>query len=501
MVGLRQAVLFSVAERYVTIALNFIMIATLARLLTPAEFGYSVIGAATIGIAECLRDFGTSGFLVQAKVVTRQATRTAFTVMLVLSLAVAVALWIAAGPVAVFYEKDGLKLYLEITALGLLAGPFAAPPLALLRRNMQFGAVAIINVASAVTISLVTVILAVTGASYMSFAWGILAGAFITAVMAVIFHGDVRIFAPGIAEWRAVLSFGGYSSAAGVFAKLGEFAPSLILGRLMDFSAVGLFSRAVMVCQLPDKCLLSGLVPVALPALAAEVRAGRNLAGAYLKGMEYITAIQWPSLLLLAFLAHPAVLILLGPQWVSIVPLVQIISLGLLSSFPGVLAYPVLAAAGGIRHAMIGALAGLVIGTVIAAIAAIWGLMAVAIGLAATFGIQAILALYLVHLHAPFDLGELVAALRKSAAVAAASTMVPALAIMLNGFDFKLSIVQGIIIGMASVAAWVMAVLWTGHPFATEVRLIARTVANAARGLARELRARAAMARRSRAGT
>ncbi|HEY9214839.1 MAG TPA: oligosaccharide flippase family protein [Ancylobacter sp.] len=501
MVGLRQAVLFSVAERYVALALNFIMIATLARLLTPTEFGYSVIGAATIGIVECLRDFGTSGFLVQARVVTLQATRTAFTVMLVLSFAIAAALWTAAGPVADFYERDGLNLYLQITALGLLAGPFASPPLALLRRDMAFRAVAIINVAGALTIALVTVMLALIGASYMSFAWGILAGAFVTAALAVLLYGDVRIFLPCVAEWRAVLSFGGYSSAAGVFAKLNEFVPSLILGRLMDFSAVGLFSRAVMVCQMPDKCLLNGLLPIALPALAVEVRAGRRLAAAYLTGMTYITAVQWSSLLLLIFLAHPAVLILLGEQWVSIVPLVQIISIGLLSSFPTVLAYSVLATAGAIRYAMIGALAGLVIGTVVAAIAAFWGLTVLALGVAGTCVIQAIFSLYLVRLHAPFDPRELFEALRKSAVVAVVCATVPALAIAFNGFDFELSIFQGIAIGGASVAAWVMAVHWTEHPLATEVHLIAQTVANAGRGIGRELRTRVAMVRRSRADT
>lgn len=500
MVGLRRALLFSVTERYISIALNFVMVATLARLLTPEEFGYSVIGAAAIGFAECLRDFGTSGYLIQTHSATRLAARTAFTVMLTLTLAVVAALWAAAGLIADFYGKEGLKLYLHITALCLLMGPFAAPPLALLRRDMQFQVVAIINVANSVTIALVTVSLAIMGASYMSFAWGIWAGASVTAVLAVLLHGDVRIFQPSLAEWRAIVSFGGYSSATGMFWKLQDFVPSLIIGRLMDFSAVGLFSRAAMVCQLPDKCLLNGLMPVALPALAAEARAGRDLATAYLKATAYITAIQWPSLILLACLAHPAVLILLGAQWVSIVPLVQIISLGLLLCFPTVLSYPLLAAAGGIRHAMIGSLIGLLSGTSFALLASPWGLTALAFGLVATASTQACLSLYLIRLYAPFSLGELARTLRKSAVTAATSALVPFLAVALNGFDFGFSITESIAIGVGSVIAWIAAIHWTRHPLAAEIDLALDALKKVGRVIRHEIRARYTTPRGSRTG-
>ncbi|MDR6955756.1 O-antigen/teichoic acid export membrane protein [Ancylobacter sp. 3268] len=500
MVGLRRALLFSLTERYISIALNFVMIATLARLLTPEEFGYSVIGAAAMGFAECLRDFGTSGYLVQARSATHLAARTAFTVMLTLTLAVAATMWVAAGPIAQFYGRAGLESYLHITALGLLMGPFAAPPLALLRRDMQFQLVAIINVASAGTIALVTVSLAVMGASYMSFAWGIWAGASVTAALAVMLRGDMRIFRPSLAEWREILSFGGYSSAAGVFWKLQDFVPSLIIGRLIDFNAVGLFSRAVMVCQLPDKCLLNGLMPVALPALAAEARAGRDLTSAYLKATAYITAIQWPSLLLLSCLAHPAVLILLGVQWVSIVPLIQIISLGLLLCFPTVLSYPLLAAAGGIRHAMIASLVGLLSSIIIALFVSRWGLTALALGVVLNVSIQSGLSLYLIRLYAPFSLIEMACTLRKSAATAATTALVPLLAVALNGFDFDFSIAEGIMVGIGSVIVWIATIRWTGHALEAEVDLLFEMVRKVCRIIHHEIRTRNTSARGSRTG-
>ncbi|MEP9379954.1 oligosaccharide flippase family protein [Aquabacter sp. CN5-332] len=498
MVGVRQALLLTAAERYVVISVNFLMIAVLARLLTPEEFGFSVIGAATVALAECLRDFGVSGYIVQQRHLTRHGTQTAFCVMLLLSILVAAAVWFAAGPMASFYNKDGLRFYLEVTALSLLAGPFSGPPLALMRRDMDFAKVAMVNVASGVVTAAVTVGLAILGATYMSFAWGACAGALAAAILAVALRGELWIFRPSLADWRDTLSFGAYASATGFLSKIYEFVPSLLLGRILDFTAVGLYSRAALVCQLPDKCLLTGLLPIALPAMAAEVRAGRSLKPVYLHGITYITAVQWPALIVLAFLAQPIVLLLLGEQWGAITPLVRIMALGLLLSFPTVLAYPLLVAAGGVRDTMLGSLIVLVLGGSLMTAAAFFGLFAMAFGWVAAVALQAGVSLYFLRRHIVFNAGELAGALRKSAIVAAASSAVPALAVALNGFDFHLPIPVAIAVGAGAVLVWAISLKWTDHPLHAEAALLLLAIRRAAAS-ARGMAARWSMRRRLRA--
>lgn len=464
--------MLTAAERYVVLSVNFLMIAVTARLLTPEEFGFSVIGAATIAFAECLRDFGVSGLIVQKRHLTRDGVRTAFCVMLLLSILVSGVVWLAAEPLAAFYKKDGLLAYLHVTALGLLAGPFSGPPMALMRRDMDFAKVAIINVASALVTATMTVALALSGAGYMSFAWGTAAGAFTAAAFAVTLRGDFWILLPSFAEWRATLSFGAYASATGFLWKIYEFVPSLLLGRVLDFTAVGLYSRAAMISQLPDKCLLTGLLPIALPVMATEVREGRSLKPVYLHGITYITAVQWPALMVLAFLAEPAVLILLGEQWREAAPLAAVMALGLMLSFPAVLAYPLLVAAGGVRDAMLISLIVLVMGTGVMALAAPFGLMAAALASLVVSGIQAGASLYFLRRHITFHAGDLFVSLQKSAIVTLASAAVPALAVMLNGFDFDISIPAAIAVGLAAASLWGASLVWTDHPLQAEARLL-----------------------------
>jgi O-antigen/teichoic acid export membrane protein len=104
---------------------------------------------------------------------------------------------------------------------------------------------------------------------------------------------------------------------------------------VLTFDAAGLYNRALLVCQLPDRVVLGGAIPVILPALAAEVRAGSDLGASYVRAVSFITAVQWPALVVLAILAHPVVLVLLGGQWLSVVPLVQVVALASVLSFAG----------------------------------------------------------------------------------------------------------------------------------------------------------------------
>lgn len=464
----RRALLFTATERFIVVSINFVVLAIVARLLTPEEIGFSVIGATALGIAESFRDFGATGYIVQQTHLTRHGARTAATIMLVLSLVCVVALWSASGQLAAFYHKAGLQAYLHVTALTFLAGPISGPLLALLRREMQFGVVAVINVASSAATAFVTLVLATLGLSSMSFAWGALCGGTTAAILAFVFCHDRWVLRPAIREWRATLAFGLYTSGAGLIGKMTESLPALILGRTLSLDAVGYYNRAAMVCQLPDKCLLTGLLPVALPAMAAEVRAGRGLKAPYLRGLSFITVVQWPAFALLVILAYPAVTLLLGRQWTPIAPLVQIIALGSMMSAPNVLFSPTLIAIGALRDAFWCALIVLPISVSAIGGASFFGVEAVAWSFCICIGSQSVIALLFVRMHCPFTWRDLANAVWKSAVVTAASAALPILTVAALGFRFDLSAGATVLIALEALAGWGVGLMATGHPLFLE---------------------------------
>jgi O-antigen/teichoic acid export membrane protein len=474
MAGLRRAFLLTSLERYVVLALNFGVVAIVSRLLTPAEVGLAVLGTSLLAVAETLRDFGTGSYLIQQKEVGRDRVRTAFTVMAIVSGLIVAVLMLAAGPLATLYGEDRLAPYLRVIALGFLAGPVSGTILALLRRDMQFGAIVLVNMLSGVAGAVTTVGLVLAGQGYMSFAWGGLAWCASAAALAVAMRPDLSIFRFQLTEWRSALAFGGYNSATAILNRLYEVLPYLALGRMQPAASVGLFNRALLLCQLPDRALLSGVVGVALPALAAEARDGRPLKAPYLRALGYITAVQWPALLLVALLAHPAVELLLGRQWLSIVPLVQVMAVAQLMAFAAPLTYPVLVAAGGVRDTLTTSLITLPPSALILLVAAGFGLQAVAASFLLIIPLQVGVALVFIRRRIRFGWGELVVAIAPSATVAACTAVLPVLAIALHGFQLDLPLPVAILAALGGAVGWVAGLLLARHPLAGELRHLAQ---------------------------
>lgn len=465
--GIRRALAYSSGERYSTIILNFVLIAAVSRILTPEEIGVSAIGATIITFTEGVRD-STSTYLVQKKLATREDARTSFTIMLLISLAIAAVLVILAGHLAGALRQDKLASFILVVALSLLPGCIERPVMALLRRDMKFKEYACINVLAAAITLVVTIGMALGGFGYMCFAWGMLVGSSSGAALALFFRPWFWIYRPTLSEAHQVLPLNGYGTVTAVFGAAFEMLPYIILGRQSQFNAVGFYNRTTMVCRLPDK-LNSGIITLALPAFALVAREGGSLAGAYLRGLEYVTVVEWPLRVLLALLAHPVALIILGPQWISIVPLIQIISLALIFSTPQILSLPMLVAAGGVRNTLAVNFISGPISLVVISVGAWLGLYEMALSMFIIAPVQTFVCVLYLRKHVPFGWGEFALALRKSAIVTLCSAAGPITVIAARGFRFDLSIGPFFICVVLSMVGWVIGAWLTRHPVWSEI--------------------------------
>ncbi len=471
MTGIRKALLFTSLERYSNLVVNFLVIAAVSRILTPAEIGVSAFGVALLAAVEVCRDIPSS-YLVQQKNLTREDIRTAFTVMTLITLAATAILIAFSGTIARLYADPGLAAYLRVLALTFIPGTFERPLMALFRRDMAFGRYSAVNVATVLTNAVVTVGLALLGFGYMSFAWGALAASVACTSLAIWFRPDFWAFRPHLAHWRRALHFGGTTAACAALMQAVELVPYAILSRTFAFDAVGFYNRALLVAQAPNKLVLSGLSPVILPALAGHAREGHDLKPPFLLAVAHISAVYWPAFLLLALLAHPAVAILVGSQWLSIVPLVQTVALAMLASFSSILIYPALMAVAALRHLLLWHLIAMPACIVINGVAALFGPAPLAASLLVSLPLQNVVGLYFVRQHAAFTWAEFAGATAKSAVIAGASVIVPGAYIAAQGFEFAMPIATGIALGFGGVAGWFAGVWLTRHPLHDEILMV-----------------------------
>ncbi|WFU79154.1 oligosaccharide flippase family protein [Bradyrhizobium sp. CIAT3101] len=449
--------------------INLAVAIIVARLIGPAAFGVSVLGSSTFAIAEALRELSGGAYLIQQNELTRRQIRTSITASVLVSIVISLVLYLSASRIGVFFSLPEVGHYIRVAALGYLLGPFIFPIFALMSRDMAFGSLAIINTSMASVSGLASIWLAHLGFGYVALAWATVAAAVAGTILCFLLYADRSIYLPSLSEWRGVLGFGAFDSAAALVAAIGEYVPYLVIGRALDATSVGIAQRAVLLSVFPERVILAGVGAIALPVFSRSVRENSDTRALYLNALELISGVHWPCLLLLGALSTPLVRIVLGPQWLEVAPLVRILCLAAVFSFPWALQYPVLVAVGAIRSLplLVGGQA--IMNTAVIALAANHGLSVIAWCLVGVVPLNALIAVAVVRRYLNFCWGDFFAALRKSALLSLISALGPFFLIHMKGGPDGLSIEAGLLGALLSLAGWSIGLVVTRHPLRREL--------------------------------
>ncbi|MGN6284164.1 MAG: oligosaccharide flippase family protein [Afipia sp.] len=471
----QRSIIFSAAERYGSMLFLLLSIAILSRLLTPEEFGvFAIVNALTTVTAASFQEFGGANYLIQKASLTRQDIRTSFTITFGMSLLIGILLFAIKGELARFFDQQALATGIAVSVLNFLLWPFSITVSALFRRDMEFGALAICNLAANFITAAVSIALALMSYSYMAPIWGAVVGNAVLSAFLILWRKEPGLFRPSLAGYRDVFAFGFYSSGVAIINVFYSFAPQLILARVLNLTAVGLYSRAVSVTQIFDRMVVQVLAPVIMPAIFSHTKAGGSLKTIYLTSIELLSAVQWPFMLFVAIMAHPLILIWLGPTWLEIVPLVRLSCLGYLALFAACLTYPVLVAVGRVRDALTSSLISLPPSLLMIGIASFWGVDAVAATALVALPFQAFVAIAYISRHIDMSAREFFRATVRSGGVALASSAGTLLAIAAIQFGLVGPAAGLVVGGILTGTGWLLGLVLTGHPLLNHLYAAAR---------------------------
>ena len=188
-------------------AIEFVLrlgsLAVLARLLIPEYFGLISMVMALTAIAERFKDLGLALVTVQRKEITYEQVSTLFWLNAALGLLIFLLIAACARPIADFYGDSRLFTITLVIATGFLWGGITIQHQALLRRQMQFGRLAAIQLSASVLSIVVAVVLAVLDFGY----WALVAREVLRNVIYRHWHLDMLSLAaraPTVAERDAL---------------------------------------------------------------------------------------------------------------------------------------------------------------------------------------------------------------------------------------------------------------------------------------------------------
>jgi O-antigen/teichoic acid export membrane protein len=468
MTGVRRALFFASAGRYVVMAIGMAGTIIVARLLTPEEFGISVTGGALLVLAESLRESGSVHYLVQQQDLSLPKIRTAFTLSVIVSVIMACIGLSCASAISSFYGDSRVAEYISVGFVAFLLGPVVQPNYGLASRNMEFAKIAAVDIATTTINVIASVSFVLMGWSFLSIAMaGLISGLSGTLIWSVL-GGRLTYFRPSLQEWRSVVSFGIFGSATSILNRVGDSFLLLLVGRILDPTAVALYQRATLISSFPDRVVLAGVGAVALPALSDAAGNDGDLKTHYLRALELVTVVQWPALIMLGLLAEPLVPLLLGPHWAGVIPLVQIMVAALALNALTALNYPVLVAAGAIHRTTQVAVLQTAFTVAVAAVAASVGLSALAWATWLTIPVTVAASLFAARSVVRFDLPELGAALAQSGTATLFAVVPPA--VFLYATNWPETWAAILISAALSALGWLFGLWLSRHPMLDEIR-------------------------------
>lgn len=310
------------------LAAGVVRTVVVANLLDARELGLMGIALLALGTVEAFTATGVETALVSHPGDVRDDLDAAFTVQAARGVLVAAAVWALAPLAASFFAApEAVPLIRVLGAVPVLRG-VANPAVALVVRRIEFARLFWWSVPEAA----VGFALAVGVALVRHDAWALVVSAVGAQVAATVASYAVlprrpRLVLDGRGA-RRLLGYGQWVGASRILMFLSLSADNAIVGRFLGAGALGLYQLAFRLSELAVVTVTRAAVQVALPAFTA-LRDGPRLRAGFRAMLGVVLAANCAFAAAVLLLAGPVLGRVLGPAWLSAIPVLRILAVAM----------------------------------------------------------------------------------------------------------------------------------------------------------------------------
>jgi PST family polysaccharide transporter len=303
---------------------SLVFVATLARLLTPADFGLVAMVAVVTRFIDVFRDAGLSNAIIQREGLTGPQLNAVFWVNVAISASLGVVLIVGSPGVAWFYDEPRLIPVTVALGCGLLLSGTSIQHRALLRRRMRFLSIVSAELVAFIVSNLVAVWMALLGFRY----WALVARSLTETVvlgaglwLSSGWHPSLPRRAPGTG---ALLKFGANLTGFNVLNFLSRNMDNVLVGRFFGAAALGVYQKAYDLMMLSAREVMRPAGTVAISALSRIAGDDERYRRGYFRIVDKLLLVTTPFAALMLAAPDWLVGVLLGKQWESVIPLAQV---------------------------------------------------------------------------------------------------------------------------------------------------------------------------------
>ncbi len=306
----------------------------IARLLDPKDFGIVSIATMIIFYSNSLTNLGFKRAIVQRKEITRDHISSVFMTDLTISLFMACLFYFLAPGIAGFFHSPESLPVIRVMSLTFVLTTFYDMPYVLFERDLNFKVLSLVDTAKELSMSLITVVLAVYGFQYWSIVWGQLVTLTIAAIYLMIKNRQKPRISFKLAALKELFNYGIWSFVRTQLAFFSERMDRLIVGRYLGMSTLGIYDKAKSFSQLPTEVISANINSIMYSSFSRIQDKYSEVRNMLKKSLIVTSVLNMPLFFGLYAVAPHFVPVILGEKWNGMIVPLQILCIsGVFSSF------------------------------------------------------------------------------------------------------------------------------------------------------------------------
>lgn len=312
-------------ESVLRYGVSFVVGIILARLLSPDEYGLIGILTIFITIFEVVIDGGFINALIRKQNAQEIDYSTVFWTNLALSIVMAGILYLSAGLIARFFEREELTALMRVMCIIVIINALALVQKARLTKALDFKTQTKVTIISAILSGTIGVWMAYAGYGV----WALVAQQLSNAGFNTLLYWIINKWIPklqfSIESFRVMWDFGWKLMLSGIFNSLSGQLHQIVIGKAFSPATLGQYTRAFQFGNIFSGNMTTIVQRVSFPVLSTIQDDQIRLKDAYKRVIKVTVFPTFVLMLFLAAIAQPFIIVLIGEKWLQASYMLQII--------------------------------------------------------------------------------------------------------------------------------------------------------------------------------
>ncbi|MBO5698358.1 MAG: lipopolysaccharide biosynthesis protein [Alistipes sp.] len=322
-----SGVVWSFAEKFLTMLVQMVVSIIVARRLMPEDFGVMAILTFFTSVALTIVDSGFSQTLIRKKEPSESDYRSVFLFNVVVALVLYFVLWALAAPIARFYGHSVISDVAPVLFLLLPINSLCVVQTVMFTREFRFKLLSNIVFFASLVSGVVAVAMAVAGCGI----WALVAQRLLQmGIKAVAFWLIRRWRVRGGVSLSALREMAPFSLrllATDLIASIYNNVAQLFVGKIYSTASLGYYSQAQKLKDLAVISTVQSVQGVTYPALSKLSADEEKFSAGYERIVRLLSFVLFPAMLGLVAISSDMFMLLLGERWMPTVPYFRILAL------------------------------------------------------------------------------------------------------------------------------------------------------------------------------